>query len=150
MPTPARKPTDPVDHIMLIVGQLLEATKAASDGIKGLSVEAQTNAKAIIAASKTIEMLEEKVAELDKVVRDSTNAANLVGTAQTQALAVARIDGILVDVKKDLERLSEQVEAIGSHRANVNAQGQLLVRIGLGAAWLVTTGIAVWAVVAGR
>ncbi len=150
MPAPARKPTDPVDHIMLIVGQLLEATKAASDGIKGLSVEAQTNAKAIIAASKTIEMLEEKVAELDKVVRDSTNAANLVGTSQAQALAVARIDGILVDLKHDLDQLSQQVRDIGSQRDNVSAQGQMLVRVGIGVAWLVTTGIAVWAVVAGK
>jgi hypothetical protein len=55
--------------VMMLIGQLLEATQAASEGLKNTNLEIQANGKALIAAAKTLEIIAETVAELDRLVR---------------------------------------------------------------------------------
>jgi len=56
----------------MIIGQLLEAARAASDAIKGLSQESRSTATALVAAAKTLEKVEEIVFELDDIIRTGT------------------------------------------------------------------------------
>jgi len=101
------------DNLMLIVGQLLEATKAASEGLKSMSQEVQSNAKVIIAASKTIEMVEDKVSELDRIIRDSTNAGNLVAITQTHTSELVTLHTAVKELKVVVEILKTEIGKLG-------------------------------------
>lgn len=144
MPTPARKPVPPPDNLLLIVGQLLEATKAASEGLKSMSAEVQSNAKAIIAAVKTLEKVEEKVEELDVIIRDSTNQGNLVALTQTHTAELASLTKVVVELRTAIDRLKLQMGQLGMVHARISTtrdQAWAVIKI---VAWVVTTLVACW------
>lgn len=140
MPTPARKPTHP-DNLMLVVGQLLEATKAASEGLKSLSQEVQGSAKAIIAMAKTVEVLEDKVAEIEKIVHDSTHSGNLVNLATLHGKDIESLRLAVDSMRATLTTLG-----VTQHRSSSTRQTLLVV--GQIAAWTVATGIALYGALA--
>lgn len=149
--TTARKPAGAApDNLMLIVGQLLEATKAASDGLKSMSQEVQSNAKAIIAASKTLEQVEETLEELDEIIRDTTNAANLVSITQKHGDDLVTLHAAVTDLKGVVETLKAQVGSLGTNQAAATTTKNTLMWIAAGVAWAVTTGIALYAALNGK
>jgi methyl-accepting chemotaxis protein len=149
--TTARKPAGAApDNLMLIVGQLLEATKAASDGLKSMSQEVQSNAKAIIAASKTLEQVEDTLEELDEIIRDTTNASNLVSITQKHGADLVTLHAAVTDLKGVVETLKVQVGTLGTTQVAATTTKNTLAWIAAGLAWAVTTGIALYAALNGK
>lgn len=150
--TTARKPGTgaPTDNLMLIVGQLLEATKAASDGLKSMSQEVQSNAKAIIAASKTLEKVEGDLEQLDEIIRDSTNSGNLVAVTIGHTTQLATLHLAVIELRATIDGLKAQMGSLGSTQARMTTTKEVLVYIGVGVAWFVTTAIAVYAALQGK
>lgn len=146
--TTARKPA--ANDLMLIVGQLLEATKAASDGLKSMSAEVQSNAKAIIAAVKTLEKVEETVAELDEIIRDSTNQGNLVGVTQGHTVQITGLHAAVGELKKTLDDLKEQMGTLDNNHAKIFSAKAAIWEVAKILGWIVTTGIAVYAALNGK
>lgn len=147
--TTARKPAAS-DDLMLIVGQLLEATKAASDGLKSMSVEVQSNAKAIIAAVKTLEKVEETVSELDEIVRDSINQGNLVGVTQGHTVQITGLHAALGDLKKSLDDLKAQVGTLGHSDVKLRSAKDTVWAVVKFLGWIATTVVAVYAAANGK
>ncbi len=143
---PAKVP----DNLMIIVGQLLEATKAASEGLKSVSLEVQSNAKVIITASKTLEMVEEKVSELDEIIRDSTNKGNLVAVTQTHAAELVLLHTAVTELKTAVETLRGEIGKLGLTDVKAETtRNHLWLTLGF-VGWLVTTAIALFAAFNGK
>ncbi len=142
MPTPGK----PSGDIMLLIGQLLEAAKAASDGLKSTNLEIQANGKALIAAVKTLELIEETVAELDRVVRTG-NGDSLVTRLAMLRVEVKDLQEQVCALEKRAEGLHTQISSLDSDRQKVVGGKHLLWVLAGVLAWLVTTGVAVYAAV---
>lgn len=150
---PARKSTDLVKDpslksILVVVGQLLEATKAASEGIKSLSAEVRSNATAIITAAKTLEVVEETVCQLNDIVR--TNPDSLMHTVEQQSRLVDDLDKAHASLNKAVTELTTSVNSLRQSRVEFNTMGNVVYYVIIVTAWLATTGIALYAVVRGK
>lgn len=150
--TTARKPAAaaPTDNLMLIVGQLLEATKAASDGLKSMSAEVQSNAKAIIAASKTLEKVEDKLEELDEIIRDSTNQGNLVTLTGQHTNQLAVLHAAVAELKTATDLLKTQMGTLGNTHTRIASTKETIWTVLKFLGWIVTTAVAVYAAVNGK
>ncbi len=145
MPTVSRTNQD----VMLLIGQLLEAAKAAGDGLKSTNLEIQANGKALIAAVKTLELIEETVADLDRLVRTGN------GDSIVTRLAVLRAE--VTDLQGQITALEARVHSVhtilgsfdGDRTRFMTGKTILLTLAGL-LAWLLTTGISVYAAVYGK
>lgn len=150
---PAKMP----DNLMIIIGQLLEATKAASDGLKSMSQEVQSNAKAIIAASKTLEMVEKKLGELADLVDDSSNPNSLAQVSSRHTNELSELRKAIADLKDALLKLGTEMNVLGTGVAALKHDGVQLTTtkdtvwgvikfIG----WALTTAIALYAALNGK
>lgn len=146
--TTARKPA--ATDLMLIVGQLLEATKAASDGLKSMSSEVQSNAKAIIAASKTLEKVEEKLEELDEIIRDSTNQGNLLTVTQGHTTQLSALHLAVQELKTAIEAVKTQMGLLGTNHARLSSAKATVWEIAKVVGWVATTAIALYAALNGK
>jgi hypothetical protein len=88
---PTRKDSGADDNLMLIIGQLLEATKAASEGLKSISQEVRTNAEAVIGSVRAIDALEKSVRQISSLVHDSANPHNLMLTTHDHGVVLAEL-----------------------------------------------------------
>jgi len=131
------------ENLLMIVGQLLEATKAASDGLKSLSLEVRNNASAIISAAKTLEFVEKTISELNAVVR--ANADSLVSQTAENAAAIEDLQTGKAELDKAVDELQQMVDTLGVDRVKADHSRDLVWKIIYGAAWAITTGIAVYA-----
>ncbi len=143
MPTPA-KASSP--DTMLLIGQLLEAAKAAGDGLKTLGAEIQTNGKALIAAVKTIELVEETVAALDRLVRTG-NGDSIVTRLAILRTEVTELTTQLGDLEDRVRTVSTLLTSLDETRQRLNAGGAAAKSLAQAVAWVVATGIAVYAAV---
>lgn len=152
MTTPARKPaTDAVgDNILIIVGQLLEATKAASDGLKSMSIEVQTNAKAIITAATTLSMVSDQVSQLDKIIRDSTHSGNLLSTTSGHAAAISALHAAVEELRSEVENLQAEVGHLGVGHTQQAAARNVLWDAAVVLGWVFTTAVALYAAFRGK
>lgn len=66
------------NDVLLLVGQLLESTKAATEGIKSLSGEVTSNSRTILAMAHTLKTLERSYEALDQVVREGESGQHTV------------------------------------------------------------------------
>lgn len=152
---PAKNPLP--DNLMIIIGQLLEATKAASDGLKSMSIEVQSNAKAIIAASKTLEMVEEKLAELADLVDDAANPNSLAQVSGRHTNELAELRKAISDLKDALLKLGTEMSVLGTTVNSLKQDGAQLSTtkdtvwsVIKFVGWLVTTAIALYAAFNGK
>ena len=135
--------------VMLLIGQLLEAAKAAGEGLKSTNVEMQANAKALIAAVKTLELVEETVADLDRVVRTGN------GDAIITRLAILRTE--VDDMQSTVGELETRVHAVSVEVGTV-AKAHDRLAAGKNVLWeaakvvgfVITTGIALYAAIWGK
>jgi hypothetical protein len=145
-------PTRDDPNVMLMIGQLLEGVKAASEAVKGLSDEVRGNATAIITAAKSLEMIEERLSHVTELVLDSSNPNNLVSRIDghnTQLLALAAefitFRQAVAEVRKTLD--AQNLAALSVQHTRTGAQ-KVIGRIVQGAGWAITAAIAVWAAIA--
>ena len=134
---------------MVIVGQLMEATKAASDGLKSVSAEVQNNVRTIIAAVTTLEAVEVRCKEIDDIIRGTLNANNIVKMSQQHTdqlvllhASVQSLHTMVTTLKADIAKLDTTANAANTKaRTTKDVIWTFLLFFG----WLVTTAIAVFA-----
>lgn len=155
--TTARKPAVETDNLMLIVGQLLEATKAASEGLKSVGAEVHNNAKAIIAAIKTLEQVEEKLEALDRIIQDNSNPNNLINvtrghTDQITAInrGISDLQTLVKELRDAMKALAGQVLTLDQGHASIKSAKNVVWETAKVVAWIVTTAVAVYAAVSGK
>jgi hypothetical protein len=149
-----KKPDTTSDNLMLIIGQLLEATKAAAEGLKSVSAEVQGNAKAIIAVSQTVKMVETTITDLKKIVSDATHPGNLVVMTAGHATDIKALKEALAELEKSVEALKTgftglnfaQVQATAEKKTNKEWLWEGAKVVG----WIVTTVVALYAAFAGK
>lgn len=145
---PAKNPVP--DNLMIIIGQLLEATKAASDGLKSMSLEVQSNAKAIIAASKTLEMVEKKLTELDGLVDNTANPSSLAQVSGRHTVELADLHKAVTELKATLAALVTQVSSLRQDGAQFHTTKDAVWGVIKFIGWLLTTAIALYAALNGK
>ncbi len=147
MTTPRK--TDEQAQLSMIVGQLLEATKAASEGLKGLSLEMRGNSSAVIAAVTTLTAVEKTVQDLDRVVR-SGSVDSVLMRLQIVVGKVEDLEQADTEVAVRLDNVETRVDVLETVRTQAWAGGKVTFWLIGVAAWLITTGIAVWGALKGK
>lgn len=142
MPTAASKNQD----VMLLIGQLLSATQAASEGLKNSNAEIQANGKALIAAVKTLELVEETVAELDRLVRTGNGDSIITRLAVLQTV-VSDLGTQVGDLEGRVRVVSSLLGSLDETRKRLHAGRAAVWEIAKFAGWVVTSAIALYAVV---
>lgn len=162
MPSPRKLPTDSMGpDLPVLVGQLLATTEAASEGIRSLFEESKANAKAIIAAATTLELVDKTVRELLRVVRDGNGQESLVVQIKTLQTLLARLRADHDDLRKHVEvtgkELGNSLDQMSAAQADLSrglarahGGGAVLVYVLAGAGWFITTVIALLALFRGN
>lgn len=134
--------------VMLLIGQLLAAAQAASDGLKSNSAEIQSNGKAIIAAVRTLELIEETVGELDRLIRTGNGDSLLTRFAVLKA-EVTELHTQMTELSDLVQMTVGQIQTIhGDHRGAAGGR-KVVIEILKAVGWVLTTAIAVYAAVKG-
>ena len=136
------------DNIMVIVGRLLEATQAASDGIKALCEETKQNAATAQAAQQAIASLTLVVAELDRIVR-SGQGLPLMMQVRLNTEAMERMrndhDDLAETVDTDHDGLKSRVAELEKYKAIDSGGHNVVWRVAQAVAWVITAAIAIYA-----
>ena len=139
------------DNLMLIVGQLMEAAKAASEGLKSLGQEMKDNSTTIAGAQLTIEQLDKAVMALEHLVSGSDNKDSLILRSYAHAAALEDLTAALKDLSKAVDDLESQISSVSSNQTNNKAKwygaSKATLIIGAIVGWVITTVIAVYAAV---
>lgn len=151
------------DNVLLIIGKLLEATKAASDGLKAVSVEVQSNARAVIAASTTLKTVEAHVEQLDEIIRKpGSGLVADVGSASANLLSLTtgvselrdQVNETVAALREAIDALKHDVDALttttAAVRGDVKSHRAAAVAVAKAVAWMATTVIAIYAAVNGK
>jgi archaellum component FlaC len=148
---PTRKDSGDDNNLMLIIGQLLEAAKAASEGLRSVSQEVRSNAEALIGAVNAIETLETAVNHLSTVVHDSSNPANLVLASHDHGVNLAELRAAVKTLEATIKTLRTDLDTMGVDQKTHRTKGVTVLRVLLytvmGVGYLITTGIAVYAAI---
>lgn len=141
-------PASTSKDVSLLIGQLVEASQAATDGLRLLNRDLHDHNRFVAALAKTVEVLQTTVNELDRLVRTGN------GEAVLTQLAVLRRD--LVNLRESVEGLQIQLTDLRNTLTDLShsslgstARHHLLLELGKVVAWLVTTAIAAVAAVRG-
>lgn len=133
------------DNLMLMLGQVIESSKAASEGLKTLGGEVQANAKSILSVMHGLSTLQENVAQLERIIRHAENPANLVGAVGVHGADLVTVKLAVAELHKVIDNISAAVKRMDSVHDKASGAGTTLWWVGLGAAWATTTGIALYA-----
>lgn len=132
------------NDVMLLIGQLLEAAQAASDGLKSTNLEIQANGKALIAAVKTLELIEETVAELDRVVRTGNGDSIITRLAMLRA-EVTDLQGQVGTLETRVHTLHDDISGFNADRQQVAGGKKVIWGVLRAVGWALTTLLAAWA-----
>lgn len=137
------------DNILVIVGRLLEATKAASDGIKTLSDESKTNSASVQAAQQAISSIQRTVIELDRIVRTG-NGDSLVTQIKLAVDEQTRQREDLDDLTSTVEAHTKRLDTIDQQNAGAAGGHKIIWYIVAGVGWIITTIIALYGALHGK
>lgn len=151
----SRRPSVPppdggVDGLLLTIGQLLESARSTGDALKAVSAELRENARAVVDVAKTLEKVEERVGELDAVVRGSSNAGNLVAVTRTQGLELDELRRNLDELRGLVADLDRAVARLNVDHGRLDTVRHTLWELGKLVGWVTTTVVAVYAAWSGR
>jgi prefoldin subunit 5 len=138
-----RKPDHVDDSLLLIIGQLLEATKAASEGIKGLNGEMRTIATTLATTVATLQAVETAYKNLERLVHD--DADSLVTRTAVHEDALRTLHAAVEELRKKAQALQTAVDSVDTDRVVAKSNRAWLAWAVGGVAWAVTTGIALYA-----
>lgn len=134
----------PEDNVYIVVGRLLEATKAASEGIKGISEEIHHQAETVLTTVKALESLENQVEQLEFIVRGNGNDEALTKQlsqikeyCQNMATAIKSLE----ETKRFLRQRVESLDQTHAHY--LGAKNAIWWLLGV-LAWLMTTCISLY------
>lgn len=145
MVTP-RKPLDRGDaDLMLMIGQLVEGAKAATEGLKSLGLEVRANATAVITAMHTVENLQEDIDQLDRIVRNVENPNHLVGIIGNHGIDLVALKAAVAELQKTVSKLLGNFTEIDAGQQQAAGVRHTLWYAAIGLAWATTTGVAIYA-----
>jgi hypothetical protein len=133
MPAP-KKPEQP-GSLEMLIGQLLEATQAATVGLSNLNEETKTNAKAIVAITTTLETVEKTLTEINRLVRMGNGEDSLL-------MRVRRNTTEIDEATTQLAKIKEVIDSYKADIATGGGQWNMLKWVLTIVAWLVATGLA--------
>lgn len=134
------------DNLMLIVGQLLEAARTASEGLKSTTAEVRANALAVATILKTIESIEEAVDSVHEVIFDP-KPGNLIGVVTSHTNLIATVQGALARVENTMDTMRKQLDSLKTNRATIAGASNAFSSTAQVLGWLITTGIALYAAI---
>lgn len=137
------------DNILVIVGRLLAATEAASDGIKTLSDESKTNSVGVQAAQQAIQSIQKTVTDLDRIVRTG-NGDSLITQVKILCDEQERLRDDMDELNKTVELSAKRLDAFDQQNAGAAGSSKVLWYVVGGIAWLVTTAIALYGALHGK
>mgnify|MGYP005850200429 CR=1 FL=1 len=138
------------DNILVIVGRLLEATKAASDGIKILSDEAKAMSSSLQVAQQVITNNQQILQALDRIVRTGNGEESLVTRLKLLSENFQSHLEDVEDMNSNLEALTKRVAALEKHHVTSGAKMNIIWWIVTGVGWVVTTAIALYGALHGK
>lgn len=146
MPSPAanRNP-----DVMLLIGQLLEAAEAASEGLRSTNAEIQANGKALIAAVKTLELIEETVAELDRLVRTG-NGDSLITRLAVLRAEVTVLQTQVGEIETRVRTAGREVGELENARDQLNTGKYVVWQVAQVIGWTATISVALYAALKGN
>lgn len=133
--------------LMLMIGQLVEGAKAASEGIRSLGSEVRANATAVITAMHTVTTLQDSLAQLDRIVRDAENPHHLMGVVGTHGLDLATLKHAVSDMRTTIEKMQTAVNQLNAGQYESTGMRTTLWYLIVGVGWALTTGVAIYAAV---
>lgn len=142
---PGKKPIEHATDLSIVIGQLLEATTAASDGLKTISSEVQKHAQAVVTAVRTLEMVEEHVREIDNIVQNPTNSDNLVRAVQDHSEQLKQLKDSVQQLRTTVRKLAKSMGVLQDNDVRETASRATLVFVAKIVAWIICTFLAVWA-----
>ncbi len=144
MPSP-RVPKEASESLHIIMGQLMEATRAASDGLKSLSAEVVQHARILAAATAKLEAIEERYEELNEIVRAVGNDDNLMASSHDHTAELRDLKARIAVLVADVKGLETDITTLNRSSTKELTARATLINVGKWLGWLVTTGVAVWA-----
>lgn len=131
--------------IVLLVGQLLEATTAAADGLKTIGTEVRRNSATIVSTAQKLKTLHDTVQQLDRVLRGSGGHESLLGQMHTNNRMLEDVKSAITAVQEETADLRAAVDDVKHVQAQITGGKTMLFIVIGGLTWLVTTLIALYA-----
>lgn len=159
--------------LLLVIGQLLEANKQQAEDIKTLTSEVRQYATTVVAAAKTLEIIERTVGALDRVVRVGNGDESLVSKvngntklvkeleqrvtvststvvrnateANNMQAAITTLGRRADDMDTKVEDIDDRVARHDNNATHTMGMTNTLLWVGSILAWVVTTGVALYA-----
>lgn len=134
-------------NLVLIVGQLLEATKAAADGVKSLSSDTRQNTIAIIKAAQTLELTEKLVLEINSIVRTGTaSSPSLLAAITLHSRELEEVNVKLRQIVSDVEDGETRLNALDRSQQQAVGATTVIWYVVIALFQLVTLGVAIYAI----
>lgn len=139
-------------NILMLVGQLLETTKAATEGIKSLSADVRQHSTAIATTMGAITAIERGLSELNRIVRagEVSSADALVHRIAVNAGQISQITDDIRELTEGHERLWKKLDAYDTKRDRWDGGWTLVKWIGFIFVQFMTLMIAIKAVKSGN
>lgn len=134
-------------HLLLIIGQLMEATKAAADSLRELGQETAANTAAHNALQRAITSVENVTNRLHTVVFGGPGETGLVRDTLAQNQKLLAITEDVRSTEEAIRCLKDQLGTYNTTQAASQSRTAFAWRLTEIAAWIVTTAVAVYTVI---
>lgn len=136
----------PSENMMLLVGQLVEATRRISESMKTIAQEQQNHARAILAVNKSLEQVEEDTEKLTRMVSGAEHDdPSLLKTAHVHSGEITVLRDSLETVKETLRQLRKQVDRMNDSDQRRDGARSVWTKIWTVGNIVLTIAIAIWA-----
>lgn len=137
------------EHIMVVVGRLLEITEATSEGIHKLSEETKQNTSAAQLLQQSVAALQVTVQELDRITRTG-NGESLITRMRLSAEESSRIRQDQLGLTTQVGDNRQRIEDIERAQATAAGGNRRLTDVLQWFGWAVATAIALYAALKGK
>lgn len=144
---PAAKPDE---HFSVLIGQLLATVENTATMLENLRQESRDNSQKIVAAVTTLEVVQQTVAELVKVVKDGNGQESLVSQVHALQHEFGHRRLELDTHQAQLKQHDTQLDTLQSAHTQSGARLGMATALVLFLGWLVTTAIALYGAVGSR
>lgn len=129
------------ENIMLIVGRLMEGTRAASEGIKALNEDGRKHAAGIFAAEQAITNVQRTLVDLERIVR-SSGVDSLVTQTRLTSEEGGRIRHEMQDLAMRVDVLVKRIDTHDTNAAVAAGGNRTWETMWQAVSWIIPTAIA--------
>lgn len=136
-------------NVMLLVGQLIEATRAASEGLQSIHGEVRSQAQTIITMATTLEGIERRVGQIEQSVLDGTHDKSLVNLVREQQQALRTLSASLTSLSESAKTTRDKLDSVAdttvAEQSHSRGVWKTMMIVGAVVAWVATTAISMLA-----